>query len=171
MQDEVIDTAYNIEVRCLFDIFKCRLPYTSSIGHRFATDDLFAAQMSTRGSVFVPNSISDIIDSMMLDPTTIVKPLIAFGDIRDEITIEQMPKVMTDALKRAGWNTLMPVQARAIPYFRAGQDLMVQAQTGSGKTGAFVLPTLIADLPPESRLHREEIFGPVVTLQRFSSEE
>lgn len=59
-----------------------------------------------------------------------------------EITIEQMPKVMTDALERAGWTTLMPVQSRAIPYFRAGQDLMVQAQTGSGKTGAFILPIL-----------------------------
>ena len=59
-----------------------------------------------------------------------------------EITIEQMPIVMSDALERAGWNTLMPVQARAIPYFRAGQDLMVQAQTGSGKTGAFILPIL-----------------------------
>ncbi|AKS41835.1 aldehyde dehydrogenase [Wenzhouxiangella marina] len=43
--------------------------------------------------------------------------------------------------------------------------------TGRCQDGAFVLPTLIADLPPESRLHREEIFGPVVTLQRFSSEE
>jgi ATP-dependent RNA helicase DeaD len=58
------------------------------------------------------------------------------------ITIEQMPGVMKDAIQRAGWTTLMPVQEKAIPYFRAGQDLMVQAQTGSGKTGAFVLPIL-----------------------------
>ncbi|MGD2028004.1 MAG: DEAD/DEAH box helicase, partial [Anaerolineales bacterium] len=59
-----------------------------------------------------------------------------------EIMIDQMPKVMTDALERVGWSDLMPVQAKAIPYFRAGNDLMVQAQTGSGKTGAFILPIL-----------------------------
>ncbi len=36
----------------------------------------------------------------------------------------------------------MPVQRQAIPYLLAGRDLMVQSRTGSGKTGAFVLPIL-----------------------------
>lgn len=36
----------------------------------------------------------------------------------------------------------MPVQARSIPYLQARQDLMVQSRTGSGKTGAFILPAL-----------------------------
>jgi ATP-dependent RNA helicase DeaD len=36
----------------------------------------------------------------------------------------------------------MPVQAKAIPYFLAGRDLMIQSQTGSGKTGAYLLPVL-----------------------------
>jgi ATP-dependent RNA helicase DeaD len=36
----------------------------------------------------------------------------------------------------------MPVQARAIPYLLAGRDMIVQARTGSGKTGAFLLPML-----------------------------
>ncbi len=56
--------------------------------------------------------------------------------------LNELPKVMIDAVNRAGWSELMPVQARTIPYFRRGIDLMVQAQTGSGKTGAFVLPIL-----------------------------
>ena len=42
---------------------------------------------------------------------------------------------------------------------------------GRCRDGYFILPTLIADLPTESRLHFDEIFGPVVTLQRFSTEE
>jgi aminomuconate-semialdehyde/2-hydroxymuconate-6-semialdehyde dehydrogenase len=42
---------------------------------------------------------------------------------------------------------------------------------GRCQNGYFVLPTLIADLPAESRLHFDEIFGPVVTLQRFSDED
>jgi ATP-dependent RNA helicase DeaD len=37
----------------------------------------------------------------------------------------------------------MPVQARAIPYLLAGRELLVQARTGSGKTGAFLLPLLV----------------------------
>ena len=41
----------------------------------------------------------------------------------------------------------MPVQARTIPYLLAGQDVMVQARTGSGKTGAFLLP-MLARLEP-----------------------
>lgn len=36
----------------------------------------------------------------------------------------------------------MPVQARAIPYLLARRDMMIQARTGSGKTGAFLLPML-----------------------------
>ena len=36
----------------------------------------------------------------------------------------------------------MPVQRLAIPYLLARRDVMVQSRTGSGKTGAFVLPML-----------------------------
>ncbi len=36
----------------------------------------------------------------------------------------------------------MPVQAKSIPYFLAGQDMMVQSRTGSGKTGAYILPII-----------------------------
>jgi ATP-dependent RNA helicase DeaD len=38
----------------------------------------------------------------------------------------------------------MPVQAKAIPLMRAGGDLIIQAQTGSGKTGAFGIPIVEA---------------------------
>ena len=36
----------------------------------------------------------------------------------------------------------MPVQAMAIPYLLARRDMLIQARTGSGKTGAFLLPML-----------------------------
>lgn len=57
-------------------------------------------------------------------------------------SIDELPEMMQTAVKRAGWTELTPVQARAIPYLRARRDLMVQARTGSGKTGAFILPVL-----------------------------
>ncbi len=59
-----------------------------------------------------------------------------------DLTIDQLPQRLRDAAGRAGWTDLMPVQARAIPYLLAGRDMMIQARTGSGKTGAYLLPML-----------------------------
>jgi len=59
-----------------------------------------------------------------------------------EATLEELPEPLQEACGRAGWTRLLPVQARAIPYVLAGRNLMVQSQTGSGKTGAFILPIL-----------------------------
>jgi len=47
------------------------------------------------------------------------------------------------ALTDAGYTTPTPVQAEAIPAAIAGEDLLVSAQTGSGKTAAFLLPALV----------------------------
>lgn len=58
------------------------------------------------------------------------------------ITVDQLPPHIAEAAQRAGWTKLMPVQVRAIPYLLDGQDVMIQARTGSGKTGAFLLPML-----------------------------
>ncbi len=56
------------------------------------------------------------------------------------ISLAELPEVAQAAAASAGWTKLMPVQAKAIPYLFAGRDLMVQSRTGSGKTGAFLLP-------------------------------
>ena len=59
-----------------------------------------------------------------------------------EVTVADLPQPLRQAVTRAGWSELMPVQGRAIPYLLAGRDLMVQSRTGSGKTGAYILPML-----------------------------
>ena len=58
------------------------------------------------------------------------------------VSLADLSEAMQAAVRRAGWSELTPVQSRAIPYMLAGRDLMVQARTGSGKTGAFVLPLI-----------------------------
>ncbi len=63
-------------------------------------------------------------------------------DALSEAKWEDLPESFREAAGRAGWTDLMPVQAKTIPYILAKRDLMVQSQTGSGKTGAFVLPIL-----------------------------
>ena len=46
------------------------------------------------------------------------------------------------AVSDQGYTEPTPVQAEAIPLVLAGRDLMAGAQTGTGKTAAFVLPML-----------------------------
>lgn len=63
-------------------------------------------------------------------------------DSLSEAKLEELPESIRTAVARPGWTSLMPVQGRAIPYLLAGRDMVIQARTGSGKTGAFLLPML-----------------------------
>ena len=46
------------------------------------------------------------------------------------------------AVQAQGYTHPTPVQREAIPLVLAGRDLLAGAQTGTGKTAAFVLPML-----------------------------
>ncbi len=46
------------------------------------------------------------------------------------------------AIRDVGYETPTPIQAQAIPQILAGTDLRASAQTGTGKTAAFILPAL-----------------------------
>ena len=97
---------------------------------------------------FAPSQTDDTADSRPssgpgsfdenVDPADLVEPENALP----AINLADLPQKAQAAAASAGWTRLMPVQARAIPYLLAGRDLMVQARTGSGKTGAFLLPIL-----------------------------
>jgi superfamily II DNA/RNA helicase len=75
-----------------------------------------------------------------------------------------------DALLKAvadsGYDTATEVQTQAIPSAIAGQDLMVSASTGSGKTAAFILPALQGILAArgDNTKRREKgiVYGPRV---------
>jgi ATP-dependent RNA helicase DeaD len=55
---------------------------------------------------------------------------------------EDLSNTMQAAFQRAGWTEMMQVQSMTIPYILDRRDLMVQSRTGSGKTGAYLLPML-----------------------------
>ncbi len=60
----------------------------------------------------------------------------------EEASFENLPQTIVDAYKRAGWDSVMPVQAKSIPYLLADREIMLQSRTGSGKTAAYLLPLI-----------------------------
>lgn len=63
-------------------------------------------------------------------------------DSLPSVQVEHLTPRLSEAVARAGWSSLTPVQSKAMPYIFAGRPLMVQARTGSGKTGAFIMPIM-----------------------------
>ena len=53
-----------------------------------------------------------------------------------------LDKNILSAVRSEGYESPTPIQAQAIPFALEGRDIMASAQTGSGKTAAFLLPTL-----------------------------
>jgi len=65
-----------------------------------------------------------------------------------------------DGIKHAGFAEATPIQEQAIPIALSGQDLIATAQTGTGKTAAFVLPILHKLINGKMRQSRVLIITP-----------
>ena len=70
-----------------------------------------------------------------------------------------LSEALVRAVEAAGYTEPTPVQLRAIPAVLQGRDLMVAAQTGTGKTGGFALP-ILERLFPNGHPDREQRHGP-----------
>ncbi|MBS9522455.1 DEAD/DEAH box helicase [Litoribacter ruber] len=55
----------------------------------------------------------------------------------------KLNKQLLEAVREAGFEKPTPIQAKAIPLALAGHDVLGIAQTGTGKTAAYVLPILM----------------------------
>ena len=87
-----------------------------------------------------PLCIEQERQAILSDPDDQIQPQFKDFDLSEE---------MMAALKHAEYETPTPVQAGIIPGALDGQDLIGQAQTGTGKTAAFVIPILEQLAPAE----------------------
>lgn len=84
------------------------------------------------------------------------QPQVTFADL-------DLPAGIQRAAAARGFDQPTPIQIEAIPLIRAGRDVAAEAQTGSGKTAAFVLP-IVASLSehpsPDGRVVRALVLAP-----------
>ncbi|MDD6628582.1 MAG: DEAD/DEAH box helicase [Lachnospiraceae bacterium] len=74
------------------------------------------------------------------------------------------------AVRELGFEHMTPIQEQAIPLFMTGQDIIGQAQTGTGKTAAFGIP-ILQKIDPENRNLQAVILCPTRELAMQAAEE
>lgn len=74
------------------------------------------------------------------------------------------------AVRELGFEHMTPIQEQAIPLFMTGQDIIGQAQTGTGKTAAFGIP-ILQKIDPEDRSLQAVILCPTRELAMQAADE
>lgn len=82
----------------------------------------------------------------------VTSEMVAFCDLN-------LPEPIQKAVAEQGYEQPSPIQAKSIPALLDGNDLLGQAQTGTGKTAAFALP-LLANIDPNNRAPQLLILAP-----------
>ena len=95
--------------------------------------------------------------------------------IKKEKIVENLLEELLDeriarAVKEMGFEKLSPIQSEAIPYLLEGDDIIGQAQTGTGKTAAFGIP-ILQKVDPEFRKLQAIILCPTRELAIQAAEE
>ena len=92
----------------------------------------------------------------------------------DSSSLASIEPLLDDRIVRAvremGFEKLTPIQVQAIPYLLDGEDIIGQAQTGTGKTAAFAIPAL-QKIDPDLRKLQTIILCPTRELAMQAAEE
>ena len=82
----------------------------------------------------------------------------------------QIDERILRAVRELGFEEMTPIQEQAIPLFMTGQDIIGQAQTGTGKTAAFGIP-ILQKIDPDNRNLQAVILCPTRELAMQAAEE
>jgi superfamily II DNA/RNA helicase len=92
-------------------------------------EELFQMRHNQKGISF------DNYESIAVEIVPRVEPVASFQELH-------VHPILADNIRRCGYEKPTPVQKFGIPVAMAGGDLMACAQTGSGKTAAFLTPIM-----------------------------
>ncbi|KAK2606465.1 mitochondrial aldehyde dehydrogenase [Conoideocrella luteorostrata] len=115
---------------------------------------------------------------------TATSRILVQADVYDEFTKKFVERVKSTSIVGSQWDktTYQGPQVskdqydRVLGYIKIGKGEATLAcggepsNAGQGK-GFFIEPTVFVDVKPTARIYREEIFGPVVSIARFETEE
>lgn len=88
----------------------------------------------------------------------------------EELLEELLDERIARAVREMGFEKLSPIQREAIPYLLDGDDVIGQAQTGTGKTAAFGIP-ILQKVDPDLRKLQAVILCPTRELAMQAAEE
>ena len=114
-----------------------------------ADDAIDATELTPDGDLGENADSSDPVDDPDHEnaPPPETDPAMTFADLK-------LTRAVLDALAHAGYTHPTPIQEAVIPPALRGKDVIGQAQTGTGKTAAFILPFL-------SRWRPHKLKGPI----------
>jgi ATP-dependent RNA helicase RhlB len=95
--------------------------------------------------------MTDILDEPIFEPRA-DKPKFLTHTYFDEMTL---PEPVLKGLSEAGFIQCTPIQAQTLPLSLSGKDVAGQAQTGTGKTAAFLVTVFTRLLTEEARVPGE----------------
>ncbi|KHO21855.1 aldehyde dehydrogenase family protein [Mycolicibacterium setense] len=142
-----------------------------------------------------PNIILDDADLESVVPASVKTMMLNSGQTcsaltrmivpRDKLAeVEALAKATADALPVGDpadeGTALGPLSSRAqqervLGHIRAavteGARLVTGGETDTGAPGAFVRPTVFSDVTEDMTIHKEEVFGPVLVIEAYDSED
>lgn len=87
------------------------------------------------------------------------------GDVQNQVSsfesFDLDPRLI-QAIAKSEFSTPTPVQAKAIPLALEGRDILAKSKTGSGKTAAYVLPTLQSILRRKASAPKQKVTSTLV---------
>ena len=108
--------------------------------------------------ILVADGVYDDVMSQTVDAVSSLK----VGDPAESDDVEMGPVISAAQ------------QERVLGFLERAVEAKATVVTGGGSVGErgfFVAPTIVADVTQDAEIVQREVFGPVVTVQRFSSDE